>query len=99
MSDTPTVDSKQWLADDGNGGTHSVVSLAYARAIERELNAANARIKRLEDALIEKRDAAKQRYDEEQITGDRISIASTRSYYLAFKESLHQVMEAKEAKP
>ena len=99
MSKTPRTDSTEKHAYEFDDDMTPVCESKFARELERELNAANARIKRLEDALIEKRDAAKQRYDEEQITGDRISIASTRSYYLAFKESLHQVMEAKEAKP
>ena len=49
MSDTPRMDAVQWLAEDGAGGTHSVVSLADARKLELELNAANDRIKRLEE--------------------------------------------------
>ena len=49
MSDTPRTDVLQWLADDGSGGIHSVVSLADARKLELELNAANDRIKRLEE--------------------------------------------------
>ena len=50
IGDTPRSNAAQWIADDGSGGIHSVVSLCEARKLERELNAANERIKRLEEA-------------------------------------------------
>ena len=47
MSDTPRTDAA-WKPD---GGDYFIVDVDLARQLERELNAANDRIKRLEGAL------------------------------------------------
>ena len=49
MSDTPrTDDQERWILTDG--GRYSVVGSHFARDLERELAAANERIRRLEAA-------------------------------------------------
>jgi len=48
MSDTPRTDKILFTVDVCDG--EDVVNLWFARTIERELNAANERIKRLEEA-------------------------------------------------
>jgi len=47
MSDTPRTDAA-WKPDGGDG--YPTVDVDFARYLERELNAANDRIKRLEEA-------------------------------------------------
>ena len=46
MSDTPRTDAA-WKPDGGDG--YPTVDIDFARKLERELNAANRRIKRLEE--------------------------------------------------
>ncbi len=48
ISDTPRTDCA-WKPDGGDG--YPTVDVDVARQLERELNAANDRIKRLEEAL------------------------------------------------
>jgi hypothetical protein len=48
ISDTPRTDAA-WKPDGGDG--YPTVDVDLARQLERELNAANERIKRLEEAL------------------------------------------------
>ncbi len=96
MSDTPRMNLALRRAQEDCTESYLVTE---GLKLERELNAANERIKRLEEALTEKRDKAEQRYIEEQNDGDGISVASTRAYYLALKEALIEVDKAKEAKP
>jgi len=48
MSDTPRTDKIMFTVDVCDG--EDVVNLWFARTLERELNAANERIKRLEEA-------------------------------------------------
>ena len=47
MSDTPRTDSEAFLPHDSK---YKVCDDDFARQLERELNAANDRIKRIEDA-------------------------------------------------
>jgi hypothetical protein len=47
MSDTPRTDAA-WKPDGGDG--YPTVDVDFCRQLERELNAANERIKRLEEA-------------------------------------------------
>jgi len=95
MSNTPRTNTEVFLPHDSK---YQVCDADFARQLERELNAANERINRLEEALTEKRDKAEQRYVEEQNDGDGISVASTRAYYLALKEALIEVDKAKDSK-
>lgn len=48
MSDTPRTDAEAFLPHDSK---YRVCDADFARQLERELNAANDRIKRLEEAL------------------------------------------------
>jgi len=48
MSDTPRTDAA-WKPDGGDG--YPTVDVDFCRQLERELNAANERIKRLEDSV------------------------------------------------
>ena len=48
MSDTPRTDAHNWNEGHYDDPLHSL--LDFAKQLERELNAANQRIKRLEDA-------------------------------------------------
>ena len=48
MSDTPRTDAEAFLPHDSK---YRVCDADFARQLERELNAANQRIKRLEEAL------------------------------------------------
>jgi uncharacterized protein YPO0396 len=48
VSDTPRTDAEAFLPHDKN---YRVCDADFARQLERELNAANDRIKRLEEAL------------------------------------------------
>jgi flagellar hook-basal body complex protein FliE len=47
MSDTPRTDKESFFPHDSK---HKVCDANFARTLERELNAANERIKRLEEA-------------------------------------------------
>ena len=48
VSDTPRTDAGKKIVLGGVGGDWEVVHIAFSRQLERELNAANDRIKRLE---------------------------------------------------
>ena len=48
VSDTPRTDTGKKIVLGGVGGDWEVVHIAFSRQLERELNAANDRIKRLE---------------------------------------------------
>ena len=50
MVDTPRTDAAKKIVLGGVGGDWEVVHIAFSRQLERELNAANDRIKRLEEA-------------------------------------------------
>lgn len=50
VSDTPRTDAAKKIVLGGVGGDWEVVHIAFSRQLERELNAANAKIKRLEEA-------------------------------------------------
>jgi len=50
MSDTPRTDAEAFLPHDSK---YRVCDVDFCRQLERELNAANRRIKRLEEALDE----------------------------------------------
>jgi hypothetical protein len=50
VSDTPRTDTGKKIVLGGVGGDWEVVHIAFSRQLERELNAANDRIKRLEEA-------------------------------------------------
>lgn len=50
MVDTPRTDAGKKIVLGGVGGDWEVVHIAFSRQLERELNAANERIKRLEEA-------------------------------------------------
>jgi hypothetical protein len=50
VSDTPRTDAGKKIVLGGVGGDWEVVHIAFSRQLERELNAANDRIKRLEEA-------------------------------------------------
>ena len=54
VSDTPRTDAAKKIVLGGVGGDWEVVHIAFSRQLERELNAANERIK----SLIEERDRA-----------------------------------------
>lgn len=54
-SDTPKTDRNEKIVLGGVGGDWKVVMSDFARGLERELNAANERIKRLEEEVIEMR--------------------------------------------
>ena len=126
IQDTPRTDAEAFLPHDSK---YRVCDADFARQLERELNAAQERIKmlkeelmdaknkyaalvadvalyedradrikRLEEALTEKRDKAEQRYVEEQNDGDGISVASTRAYYLALKEALIEIDKSNDSK-
>jgi hypothetical protein len=49
VSDTPRTDAAKKIVLGGVGGDWEVVHIAFSRQLERELNAANERIKRLEE--------------------------------------------------
>ena len=49
VSDTPRTDAGKKIVLGGVGGDWEVVHIAFSRQLERELNAANDRIKRLEE--------------------------------------------------
>ena len=52
MSDTPRTDHAEYLSYDSEPPESlEMVDVAFARQLERELNAANERIKRLEELL------------------------------------------------
>ncbi len=52
MSDTPRTDDVEYLSYDSEPPESlELVDVAFARQLERELNAANDRIKRLEDII------------------------------------------------
>jgi hypothetical protein len=48
MVDTPRTDAGKKIVLGGVGGDWEVVHIAFSRQLERELNAANDRIKRME---------------------------------------------------
>ena len=50
VSDTPRTDAGKKIVLGGVGGDWEVVHIAFSRQLERELNAAQQRIKRLEAA-------------------------------------------------
>ena len=50
VSDTPRTDAGKKIVLGGVGGDWEVVHIAFSRQLERELNAAQQRIKRLEEA-------------------------------------------------
>ena len=49
VSDTPRTDTGKKIVLGGVGGDWEVVHIAFSRQLERELNAAQDRIKRLEE--------------------------------------------------
>ena len=49
VSDTPRTDAGKKIVLGGVGGDWEVVHIAFSRQLERELNAAQDRIKRLEE--------------------------------------------------
>ena len=49
VSDTPRTDAGKKIVLGGVGGDWEVVHIAFSRQLERELNAAQQRIKRLEE--------------------------------------------------
>jgi hypothetical protein len=52
VSDTPRTDDAEYLSYDSEPPESlEMVDVAFARQLERELNAANDRIKRLEDII------------------------------------------------
>ena len=51
VSDTPRTDTGKKIVLGGVGGDWEVVHIAFSRQLERELNAANDRIKRLDDII------------------------------------------------
>jgi hypothetical protein len=51
MSDTPRTDAAEYESQDEPVAKLGSVDVDLARTLERELNAANERIKRLEEAL------------------------------------------------
>ena len=50
VSDTPRTDAAKKIVLGGVGGDWEVVHIAFSRQLERELNAANDRIKQLEES-------------------------------------------------
>ena len=74
VSDTPRTDAGKKIVLGGVGGDWEVVHIAFSRQLERELNAANDRIKRLEDALsrIANQDYRGNRSTESQIAADAL---------------------------
>ena len=50
VRDTPRTDAGKKIVLGGVGGDWEVVHIAFSRQLERELTAANERIKRLEEA-------------------------------------------------
>ena len=50
MSDTPRTDAAEYESQDEPVAKLGAVDVYFARTLERELNAANDRIKRLEEA-------------------------------------------------
>ena len=73
--------------------------MSLCRQLERELNAANDRIKRLESLATDQRNRAEKWYIEEREGGDSVSIATTRAYFLAYTEIVREIRKAKEDKP
>ena len=51
MSDTPRTDAAEYESQDEPVAKLGAVDVDFARTLERELNAANDRIKQLEEAL------------------------------------------------
>ena len=74
VSDTPRTDAAKKIVLGGVGGDWEVVHIAFSRQLERELNAANDRIKRLEEALsrIANQDYRGNRSTESQIAFDAL---------------------------
>lgn len=78
MSDTPRIDAAEIrIKSTGPCLVNNVCTIDTARRIERELNAAHARIKRLEDALrrIANQDYRGNRSTESQIAFDALKEA------------------------
>lgn len=49
--ETPETDRDMWLAEDGSGGVHSVVSVHVARKLERERDSAEEKLAALEKSI------------------------------------------------
>ena len=105
VSDTPRSDAHNWHDGDYDDPIHAFYD--FARQLERELNAANDRIKRLEDGdaaltysigldLQKENEALKARIQRLEEAGDALKAAG---YFGGFGDAVNKWNKAKEDKP
>lgn len=92
MSDTPRTDEQEHFIDSDRG----IVDSGLARELERELNAAKERIKRLEEALKDLLIAVTFADPPKEFNG---VLCNEALVPIGFVDSARAALESKEAKP